>query len=235
VSLAHFFPYESDIEESMERYIQRNETGQYGRGIVMIGLIGLLIGLLAGNETMADGSQEAGQTKAVTCAACHGPDGNSQNPEWPTLAGQNKKYLIKSLQAYKNGSRSNVLMTGQAAALNDQDIEDLAAYFASQTAIKRTADPALVPRGERLYRGGNMDRGVSACIACHGPTGRGNPAAGYPSLAGQHAVYTAAQLHAYAAQDRKSDVAQNQMMRNIAVLLTDDDITAVASYIQGLQ
>jgi len=168
-------------------------------------MIGLLIGLLAGNETMADGSEEAGQTKAVTCAACHGPDGNSQNPEWPTLAGQNQKYLIKSLQAYKNGSRSNVLMTGQAAALNDQDIEDLAAYFASQTAVKRTADPALVPRGERLYRGGDMDRSVSACIACHGPTGRGNPAAGYPSLAGQHAVYTAAQLHAYAAQDRKSD------------------------------
>jgi len=184
---------------------------------------------------MAAGSAEAGKSRSVTCAACHGPDGNSQNPEWPNLAGQNERYLIKSLQAFKDGSRSNVLMTGQVIALTDEDISDLAAYYAAQTAVSLTADPALVETGERLYRGGNMDRSVSACIACHGPTGRGNPAAGYPKLAGQHATYTASQLLAYASQERKSDVTENQMMRNIAALLTEDEIQAVASYIQGLQ
>jgi cytochrome c553 len=207
---------------------------RHGSGRRLIILAGL-IGLITCNAVMAAGSAEAGKSRSVTCAACHGPDGNSQNPEWPNLAGQNERYLIKSLQAFKDGSRSNVLMTGQVIALTDEDISDLAAYYAAQTAVSLTADPALVETGERLYRGGNMDRSVSACIACHGPTGRGNPAAGYPKLAGQHATYTASQLLAYASQERKSDVTENQMMRNIAALLTEDEIKAVASYIQGLQ
>ena len=197
-----------------------------------------LAGLLAASLTispaaLAAGSVEAGQQKAVTCAACHGSDGNSVNPEWPSLAGQHPRYLADSLQAFKAGERNNVLMSGQALSLSDEDIQDLAAFYAAQTPARRTADPALVAAGERLYRGGDLERGISACIACHGPGGRGNPAAGYPVIAGQHATYTAAQLRAYASGERKSDPAQ--MMRNISGKLNADDIKAVASYIQGLR
>jgi len=193
-----------------------------------------MIAILAAGATSADGSVDAGAKKAATCAACHGADGNSQNPEWPNLAGQNARYLADTLQAFRDGTRVNVLMSGQAIALTDEDIDDLAAYYASQAPARQKADPELVGAGEKLYRGGDLERGISACIACHGPTGRGNPAAGYPSLAGQHAVYTAAQLRAYAAGERKTDAAQNQMMRSIAARLSASDIKAVASYIQGL-
>jgi len=179
------------------------------------------------------GSVESGQAKSVTCTACHGADGNSLNPEWPSLAGQHESYLVSTLQAFQAGTRSNVLMSGQAAALSAEDIADLAAYFSVQTTAPRTADPALVAAGERLYRGGNRDSSVSACIACHGPFGRGNPGAAYPSIAGQHATYTAAQLRAYRSGERTSD--PNQMMRNITARLTDKEIAAVAAYVQGLR
>jgi cytochrome c553 len=181
----------------------------------------------------AAGAVEAGQSKAIVCAACHGVDGNSLNPEWPSLAGQNEAYLVRSLQAFNKGERSNVLMTAQAAPLSDQDMADLAAFFASRPRQAKTADPNLAATGERLYRGGNKETGVSACIACHGPTGSGNAPAGYPAIGGQHANYSAAQLKAYRAGQRSSDA--NQMMRNTAVRLTDAEIDAVASYIQGLQ
>ncbi len=179
------------------------------------------------------GSAEAGQAKSVTCAACHGADGNSLNPEWPSLAGQHASYIVSSLQAYQSGGRSNVLMSGQAAPLSAEDIADLAAYFSAQLPAPRTADPALVAAGERLYRGGNRDSSVSACIACHGPAGRGNPGAAYPAIAGQHATYTAVQLRAYRAGERASD--PNQIMRNVAARLTDEEIAAVAAYVQGLR
>jgi cytochrome c553 len=193
----------------------------------------LCFAVLASGGVAAEGSAERGASKAVTCAACHGQDGNSLNPEWPSLAGQHENYLVDTLQAFKNGTRNNVLMVGQVIPLSDQDMEDIAAYYAGLTPTRRTANPDLVKQGERLYRGGNLERGVSACIACHGPTGRGNLPAGYPSIAGQHATYTAAQLKAYASKERKSD--PQQIMRNIAVLLKDDEIAAVASYIQGLR
>lgn len=193
----------------------------------------LAAGLLVSQLGLAEGSVEAGQQKAVTCAACHGQDGNSLNPEWPSLAGQNQKYLVSTLQAFKSGKRDNVLMTGQVMGLSDEDIRDIAAFYAAQPPARLAADPALVEAGQRLYRGGNIERGISACIACHGPTGRGNPAAGFPSLSGQHATYTKAQLKAYASKQRKSD--DNQIMRSISGLMNDDDIAAVAAYIQGLR
>lgn len=193
------------------------------------------IALLLPSFAFAKGDPVKGKTKALTCSACHGQDGNSMNPEWPNLAGQHEKYIIKSLRAYKDGTRNAVLMASQAAGLSEQDIENLAAYYSSQTVAKQTADPALVKQGERIYRGGDMDRGISACIACHGPSGRGNRGAGYPSLAGQHATYTANQLLAYRANTRQTDADMDQVMRNVSALLSEAEIKAVASYIQGLQ
>ena len=188
---------------------------------------------LATDATTA-GSAEAGQAKSVTCAACHGMDGNSLNPEWPNIAGQHEAYLIKALQTFRSGGRQSVLMAGMAMPLTDADIRDLAAYFAKQKPKGNVADRSLVAAGERLYRGGNKDAGVPACLACHGPTGRGNPAAGWPVIAGQHATYAAAQLVAYRSKQRATD-GDTQMMRNVASALSDDDIKAVTSYIQGLR
>lgn len=184
-------------------------------------------------SAQAAGSVEAGQAKAIVCAACHGVDGNSLNPEWPSIAGQNEAYLVRILQAFRKGERSNVLMSAQATALTDQEIADLAAFFASRPLQGKTADPKLATAGERLFRGGNKETGVAACIACHGPAGAGNGPAGYPVVGSQHAAYTAAQLKAYRAGERTSDL--NQMMRNTAARLTDAEIEAVSSYLQGLR
>jgi cytochrome c553 len=194
-----------------------------------------IVGSAALGNPLVDGSAEAGKTKAVTCAACHGPDGNSANPQWPSIAGQNGPYIVKQLQAYKDGTRSNVLMSGQAAALSDEDMRDLAVFYTEQAIAPRTvANEETLDKGERLYRGGDAESNVAACTACHGPTGRGNPAAAYPLLKGQHATYTAAQLRAYADGQRKSD-GPTRIMRQIAARMRTDDIEALASYIQGLK
>jgi cytochrome c553 len=193
----------------------------------------LAVGLAASAPALAAGDAAAGQAKAVTCSACHGADGNSLNPEWPSLAGQHESYTIKQLQAFKSGARQNVLMSGQAMGLSDQDMADLAAYFASQKPARKTADPALVKTGEQLYRGGNKVTGTPACLACHGPDGLGNITAAWPLVSGQHATYTATQLAAYRSGERSTD-GDTQIMRNVAARLTDDEIKAVASYIQGL-
>jgi cytochrome c553 len=186
-------------------------------------------------EPLVEGSAEAGQSRSVTCAACHGPDGNSANAAWPSIAGQNAPYILKQLQAYKSGSRSDPLMTSQAMPLSEQEMRDLAVYYASQNAApKAVAAPETVNKGEALYRGGDLENRIAACLACHGPTGRGNPAAAYPLLKGQHATYTATQLRNYASGQRKSD-GPTRVMRDIAARLEEDDILAVASYIQGLK
>ena len=186
-------------------------------------------------DALIDGSAEAGKNKAITCGACHGADGNSVNPMWPSIAGQHAQYIAESLQSFKDGTRSDVLMSGQSMILNEQDMRDLGAYFSSQSAaVKAVDDPALVDKGAALYRGGDSDSGTSACLACHGPTGRGNPAASYPSLRGQYAVYTAKQLRDYASGARKSDGA-TKVMRDIAKTLSEDEIVAVSSYIQGMK
>ena len=189
----------------------------------------------ANSEPLVEGSAEAGQARSVTCAACHGPDGNSVNPAWPSLAGQNAPYILKQLQAYKSGSRTDPLMTAQALPLSEQEMRDLAVYYAGQAAAPRAvAAPESVNKGEALYQGGDAENQVAACLACHGPTGRGNPAAAYPMLKGQYATYTAAQLRHYASGQRKSD-GPTRVMRDIAARLEEDDIVAVASYVQGLQ
>jgi cytochrome c553 len=181
-----------------------------------------------------EGSVDAGRTKSATCAACHGLDGNSVTPDWPSLAGQHTAYVVRQLKAFKGGERVNVTMKPFADMLTDQDIADLAAYFAAQKPVPKGADPALVNLGQQIYRGGVPQRGIAACIACHGPSGDGNPLAAYPRISGQHATYVARTLGEYASGARRSDVELNQMMRNEASLLRDDEIKALASYVQGL-
>jgi cytochrome c553 len=186
-------------------------------------------------EGLVDGSAEAGKAKAVVCGACHGSDGNSVNPVWPSIAGQHPTYIVEQLHAFKNGTRTEPLMLGQAMLLSEEDMRNLAVYFSErQVATKVVADPATLDHGERLYRGGSRENLTPACIACHGPNGRGNPAAGYPSLKGQYAAYIAKQLRAYASGERRSDGA-TRVMRDIAGKLSEEDIVAVSSYVQVLQ
>ena len=190
---------------------------------------------LLGSATaaLAAGDATAGKAKSATCAACHGPDGNSTIAQYPKLSGQSADYLVKQLQEFKSGARANPIMLGMVAPLSAQDMEDLAAYFASQPVTRAAADPALAPQGEALFRGGNLSSGIAACSACHGANGAGNPAAKFPAIAAQHADYIQAQLKAFRAMERTNDAGQ--MMRNITVKMTDPEIKAVASYIQGLQ
>lgn len=191
------------------------------------------LALLHTGAALAEGSAEAGKAKSAVCAACHGMDGNSINPEWPSLAGQHARYIVVQLSAFQSGERQNVLMTPQAMNLSDEDKADLAAYYSSQSLTPKEADPKLVERGKSIYIGGDPTRGISACIACHGPTGSGNPLANYPAVAGQYALYLAGQLRLYASGERTSD--PNQMMRSIASQMTDEDIRSVAAYMQGLR
>jgi len=191
--------------------------------------------ILFGSATaaLAAGDAAAGKAKSTTCAACHNADGNGTNPQYPKLAGQSADYLLKQLQDYKSGARANPIMAGMVAPLSPQDMEDLAAFYASQQITRSAADPALAPVGEAIFRGGNLNSGVSACAACHGPSGAGNPAAQFPAVAAQHAEYTETQLKAFRAMERSNDAGQ--MMRSIASKMTDQEIKAVSSYIQGLQ
>ena len=195
----------------------------------------LLAPVAASADSLVDGSIEAGKARALTCTACHGQEGNSVNPLWPNIAGQGASYLVAQLQAFKNGDRNDPLMTSQAMLLSDEDMRNLAVYFESlPAAVSAVADPSTVARAEALYRGGNEDAGVAACLACHGPTGRGNPAAEYPALNGQHAAYTAKQLHEFASNKRQSD-GKTRIMRELAARLSEEDIVAIASYLQGLK
>ncbi len=185
------------------------------------------------NVAIAEGSVEAGKRKSVTCAACHGADGNSVNPAWPRLAGQNQRYLIEQLEDFKDGNRQNPLMTPQSMMLSAQDMEDLAAFYEAQETEHGEADLALVPLGQKIYRAGVVGEAIiPACYACHGPNGRGVAPAGYPALGGQHAIYIEAQLRAFRSGARRTD--PDQQMRNVAARLSDEEIIAVASFLQGL-
>lgn len=199
-------------------------------------LSGLLFGVVpASAQSLVVGDAEAGKAKSATCAACHGANGNSMNPLWPNIAGQSAKYIQEQLQAFKSGQRADPLMTSQAMLLSDTDMADLAVYFEGlPAAAQAIADPDLLARGEALYRGGDAEEGIAACIACHGPTGRGNPAAPYPALNGQHAAYTSKTLNDYASGARKSD-GITRIMRQLAERLNAEDIQALASYVQGLK
>jgi cytochrome c553 len=205
-------------------------------------VIGLSLMLGCAGSALA-GDASAGKDKTVVCGACHGVDGNSVVPTFPKLAGQNERYLIKQMQDIKNDDRPVPTMAGQLIGMSDEDIADIAAYYASKTGSGGQADPTKVEQGAGVYRGGVSATGVAACAACHGAAGGGNAPAGFPALAGQHADYIADQLRRFRT-GAENTLAQNsagrtndgdaRMMRDVAYRMTDNEINAVASFIAGL-
>jgi cytochrome c553 len=190
-------------------------------------------GAIVSNSALAVGSVEAGASKAVVCQACHGANGNSANPEWPSLAGIGADYIAEQLKNFKEGKRTNPVMMPNVANLSADDMADLGAYFDSLTNTGLEADPSYWQAGEKLYRGGDAARGIPACMACHGPTGRGNEPAKFPALRGQQSVYLAKQLNDYASGARAT--GPNGIMQTIAKRLSPDDIRNLASYLQGIR
>jgi cytochrome c553 len=199
---------------------------------------------IARAEEPLQGSADAGATKAAVCSACHGVNGNSANPEWPSLAGQNAVYIREQLGMFKARKRNNPIMQPMVDPLTDQDIADLAAFFSAQTPTGLEADPSYWKAGEALYRAGDTTRNIPACTACHGPAGQGNAGSGYPALRAQHSVYTVKQLQDYLTKNRYRDgtdpakvynTRNSVMMTTIAARLTPEDIRNLASYLQGLR
>ena len=196
-------------------------------------LAAALSGALLSSAAFAAGNVESGASKATLCQACHGANGNSANPEWPSLAGLGADYIAEQLQSFKEGKRNNPIMMPIAAPLSAQDMADLGAYFDSLPNTGLEADPSFWAAGEKLYHGGDKARGIPACMACHGPTGRGNEPAKFPALRGQQSVYISKQLTAYAAGSRPP--GPGGIMPVVAKRLTPDDIRNVSSYLQGLR
>jgi cytochrome c553 len=216
------------------RHSSRDVSRGVSRGVVSGVLSVALISLFACSGAIAQGNAEAGAGKVATCAACHGPTGNdSLLPNVPKLGGQSQAYLLKQLQEIKSGVRVVPLMTGMLNNLNDQDLADVAAHFATVAAPLGAVDETKRELGEKLYRAGDASIGVAACSACHSVDGKGNNAAGFPSLSGQDTAYTELQLKAFRAGERTNDAAE--IMRTISARLNDAEIAALASYVFGLR
>lgn len=197
----------------------------------------VLAALLAATPGFAaKGDAAAGESKAAICAACHGADGNSVDPQYPKLAGQHEEFIAQQLALFKSGKRDNAIMLGFSMMLSDQDMADVGAYYAAQQAKPDIADEAFVAIAKPLYLGGDSKRNIPACMACHGPDGRGNPMSKYPSIAAQHGQYTADLLRRYrdGAVYGDADDAHAKIMSQVAAKLTDSEIEALASYLQGL-
>jgi len=186
------------------------------------------------NQAFAAGDVDQGKNKAAVCAGCHGAEGISMMPVNPNLAGQVPGYIAAQLQAFKSGERKNAIMAGQAAGLSDEDMNDLDAYYASLSANVRAnlteQDKALAAEGEKIYRGGYAERGISACMSCHGPSGHGIPK-NYPRVSAQHKEYLESQLLAYKKGERKG---YNNIMSDIAFGLSELQIKQLAAYMAGL-
>ena len=175
------------------------------------------------------------ETMVIACAACHGQDGATGiAPDYPSIGGQNERYLLTQLRMIKSGERPAPLMSGQLDMVSDDDLAAMAAYYAAMPAQVGRSSADTVDAGMRIYRGGILEKGVAACTACHSPTGGGNAPAGYPHISGQRFDYVVAQLVAYREGRRKTDDAYGGMMRDVAARLTDTEIAAVANYVQGL-
>lgn len=180
------------------------------------------------------GDAKAGETKAAVCGACHGADGNSSLAMYPKLAGQNEAYIARQLAQYKSGKRNNPIMMPFAATLSPQDMADIGAFFATKQPSPNQADEAYVARAQQIYRAGDAALGVPACMACHGPDGRGMAGSAYPQLSGQWADYVQAKFAEWRAGTAWGDDDHAKIMPDIARRLSDNDIAALASYAQGL-
>ena len=196
-------------------------------GAILIGLSSLMSFALIAADA------EAGKNKSALCAGCHGADGNSLNGIWPTLAGQHASYLVKQIKDFKSAERADPVMQGMVAALAEEDIQDIAAYFASQKAKPVAFDDKLIKQGEGIFRGGITETSVAACMACHSPGATGNEPAAYPSLKGQHSEYLIAQMKKFRDGTRAND--SGSMMRGVAARMSDKEIMAVAAYISAIQ
>ena len=195
-------------------------------------IVCLMIGMTWMGFSYAEGDAASGQGKAAVCSGCHGGDGNSMIPSFPKLAGQGEVYLTRQLIDIRDGARNVAEMTGILTGRSDQDLADIAAYYASQKGTVGATNPDLLELGRQIYRAGIAEKGVAACSACHSPTGAGNPQAGFPALGGQHAAYLVSTLKAYRTGTRNN--GQAVMMQQVAAIMSDKEIEAVASYIQGL-
>ncbi|KAB0461065.1 MULTISPECIES: c-type cytochrome [Vibrio] len=201
--------------------------------------LALILSLLASCSVWAQGSIEAGKAKSQTCVACHGADGNSLITQYPKLAGQHEKYLIKQLKELKLGmtsggkqGRYEPVMGAMAMPLSEEDMADLAAYYASLPISNNSTPENVVDEGKVLYTAGDSERGLTACTACHGPRGNGTELSGFPKISGQHADYIKAQLEKFRDDSRNNDM--NAMMRDVAKKLTDADIDTLSKYVGGL-
>lgn len=195
------------------------------------------------------GDPQAGATKAGACAACHGLDGNPPIPSYPRLAGQSERYISHQLALFKSGERHTgmaAVMVPFATALSAQDMRDIGAYFATQKAGAGIADDTVIASGpnqgmkfyqvgQKLFRSGDIARGIPACMACHGPAGAGNPGPAYPHIGGQQADYVVQRLQEYrAGTTSETDPHLFNMMATVAKSLTDEEIGSLGSYLQGL-
>ncbi|MGD8559067.1 MAG: c-type cytochrome [Gammaproteobacteria bacterium] len=198
---------------------------------------GFLIFVATSLTTFAStaGDAAAGKEKSQVCQGCHGVDGNSYSPEWPNLAEQHVSYIGKQLHDYQKGERVNETMSSMVVGLSEQDIRDIAAYFSSQALQPQTTekDVEVVKTGRKIFKGGNRYTGVPACAGCHSPNGVGNAPAAFPHLAGQKPTYIIKTLNDFKNGNRANDI--NEIMRNIASKLTDNEIAAVAAYVAGLK
>lgn len=193
----------------------------------------LVISLGLTGQVLAKTDAASGQSKLVTCSACHGAKGISPTPNYPNLAGQGERYLFKQIMDIKSGARQVPEMMTFVRDLTPEDVRYIAAFYASQPAATGAAEKTSLPLGEQLYRAGNPEKGIPACAACHSPSGQGNGLAGFPYIGGQHAQYTAKQLRAFMEGERTND-GDTQVMQMIAEKLSNKEIEAVSNYIQGL-
>ena len=201
---------------------------------LLLSAVVLVSGVTTINVALAAGDAQAGKAKSAVCAACHGVEGISSIPVNPNLAGQVPGYIATQLKAFKSGERENAIMAGQAVSLSEEDMADLDAHYASMVPnveVKLTEeDKALAAKGEKIYRGGYADRGISACMSCHGPSGHGIPK-NYPRVSAQHKDYLEQSLLAYKKGERKG---YNGIMNSIAFGLSEQQIKELASYMAGL-
>ncbi|NOZ10522.1 MAG: cytochrome c4 [Gammaproteobacteria bacterium] len=200
--------------------------------LVKLALAGLSLGMsLTVAHAYNTGDIEAGRARSAACAGCHGPEGKSINPQWPNLAAQVPGYIAKQLADFKSGVRPNPIMAGQAATLSEQDMANLDAFYSSlKPSIAATTEKKLTKQGEKIFRGGNSKTGVSACMSCHGPSGNGIPPR-FPRVAGQNSAYAQAQLMAFKSAKRSKN---EQVMSRIAFRMSEQEIEAVAQYMQYL-